>query len=447
MNVVSAGILAVAALSSLWAVLAPRDKALPRAMSITIVLFVLIPTFGPSRAVSAVPVILSIALLGIAMVRQDTRRLHARNVLWTVIFVAFHASTQIFNDSLLSLGLIGAQALGLCLAAAAASRLAAMGSTAILTTIGVLVPLEALIALLEQMRAIPYVWARSLTATYTDIGFRNNEIASWLPGRSMGTFAHPILLGTFAAIAFVLCVVAFAGTRRWRWLLLAVVAAGTLSLSGTRSAAAGALVALTLWLVFRRGSLLGLRIGAGLILVLIAVNLDQLTSSLFNSEVRNSTSYIHRTRVLSSIPAILDRDGLTFLFGSGAGSVEDLFSSGIVQGSSGYMFFDNQYVRLIALSGIVGLTLFFIAAARGFRVGNEASRAALVVVLVLMASFDTLTWNFSALMSAIFLSGAVPIRKTTAPADSTQPQDSRAGRNLSVSPSSSPSLQERTAFG
>lgn len=409
MNATVIAIVIIAGFLALWAVTASRDKLLPRAMAVSVILFVIIPTYGPPRAISAIPIVISVVLLCLALIRQDTRRSHGSGVLLAMAFITFHAITQVFNDSILSLGLIAAQALAFCLSAVAASRLGAMDSGAIVKTIAILVPIQALVAALEQLRLIPYIWARNNSATYTDIAQRPNEILEWLPGRSMGTFAHPILLGSFAAVALVLCVVAAATTRRWSWLLLGCLAAGTLLLSGTRSAAAGALVALTLWLVLRRGNLLVLRLAVGIVLVVVALNLDQLTSSIFSTEVIASTSYVHRTRVLSSIPSILARDDVAVLFGSGAGSVEQLFADGVVTGASGFRFFDNQYIRLLALSGLVGLLLFIAAAFRGLRRGNEASRAVFVVILVMMASFDTLTWNFSAFLTAILLAGALPI--------------------------------------
>ncbi|MGH8009940.1 MAG: O-antigen ligase family protein [Candidatus Binatia bacterium] len=261
--------------------------------------------------------------------------------------------------------------------------------------------------MLEQLRVIPYVWARSDTETYTDIRQRTNELAEFLPGRSMGTFGHPILLGTFAAVALILSIVIVTSSRRWTYLFIAALAASTILMSGTRSAAAAATVAITCLIVFQKGRFLLLRLLVGGTLAVLLLFYEQIIASVFNAEVIESVSFTHRSRILSSLPALLDRNDFAFIFGSGAGSIDQLFSDGIVSGYGTFRFFDNQYVRLVALSGIVGLMLFAIAAVRALWKGSRASRAMLVTLLVMMASFDTLTWDFTLVLTVIPLAAGV----------------------------------------
>ncbi len=405
--------LIISGVLTLWGLVAPQEKALPRAMGVTVSLYILIPSFGPPRMITAIPLLASILLFGLAMLRTPAPQVRHTGTLLIVVFVVFYSATWISNDSIQSLGLIAARVLSLVLVAIAAVRLRNQEQPAAIIAILAFVPVEAVLTLLEQAKIVPYVWARDETSTYLDIANRQNELAAFLPGRSMGTFAHPILLGTYAAVAVVLCILAFAATRRPGYLLLAVTAAGTLVLSGTRSAAAAAIVAIVLWLLLRPGRQLLLKTLLCVGVAIAALNFDTVMAKLFNSTIVGSVSYVHRTRVLSSVPNLLARDDLTWLFGSGAGRIQGLFDTGVVSGYGTYLFFDNMYVCLLAVSGVVGLALFAAVAIRALFIGDGTSRIILILILVMMASFDTLTWNFSFLLTVLALGSglALPGRK------------------------------------
>lgn len=420
-----AAAIAVSIVLSLWAAFAPSGKVKSRALSVSLVVFALIPTYGPSRIVAALPLILSLLLTALALLRDQSAAGRVSGVLLITVFAVYYAITEIANSSLLSLGLIAVQALAFILIAATLRRSAITDETPLLSALIALTPFEALLAVLEQIRVVPYVWARDTQDDSYDIALRNNELAPMFIGRSEGTFAHPILLGMFCATTLTLCIVAAFRTRKWSYLIPALIAGGTLALSGTRSAAAAAAVGIALWLVLRPGRWLVLRLGFATVVGLIIGSGSDLRAYFTDSSLTGSVSYVHRTDVLSSLPRLLSRSGFDVTFGSGAGSIDSLFDSGLVSGFGDYHFFDNQYVRLLALSGVVGLLLFVIAAIVVFVRGTRSSRLLLVVVMVMMASFDTLTWSFSYFITIVALTGTalIPGENIEQPLDKISPRE------------------------
>lgn len=407
--------------TAILSLLAPRDKAVSRAIASAVILFAAIPTFGPPSLIAAIPVVESIALIGTALLRQRRPFRFTWGLFAIAGFVVAIGVAQIRSDSLPSNGLILAQVVCFILVAAACSSDSAKAGRQVFVTLMVLLPIEFVIASLEQARIIPAVWSRDQSAQYHNILLRINELAPFLAGRSMGTFAHPILLGFFAAIATTLCLIVAMRTRRVRYLAPAALGVLTLALSGTRSAAAATAIALVLYMMLTPGRMRSLRILVGATAIVLAYN-TELLGNIFSAEVVTSASYLHRTLIISSVPNLLERDEFSVLFGSGAGSIEKLFSDGVMSGLPGFHFFDNQYVRLLALSGVLSLVLFACVAIRGLVRGNRASRVVLCVVLVMMTSFDSLTWGISYLFTIIAVSGAIPVpgadqKNTAAPAE------------------------------
>lgn len=412
----------IAGIASLWVVLAPREKVLNRAIFVAVIMFALIPTFGPASWVAAVPVAMSTIVVAFALAR-DPRPVR---ITWGLVaicaFIMVNGAAQFQSENLASIGLILAQILCFSLIAAACSVRPSDSGHPVFSALLVLLPLELVIAALEQARLVPVIWARDETAQYRDITLRFNELAPSLLGRSMGTFAHPILLGSFAALMTVLCLIVAFRTRLLRYYAAAAAATLTVILSGTRSAAVAVIVAVLLYLMLAPGKAQVVRSILGTLTVTVVLLNTQLIDRLLNADVQSSASYLHRTRILSSVPNLLARDDLALFFGSGAGSIDALFSQGVVTGFSTFRFFDNQYVRLLALSGVVSLVLFAGVVIRGLIIGNRASRVVLVVILIMMASFDTLTWGFAYLFTIIAVCGAVslPQRPETPPPTSRQ---------------------------
>lgn len=407
--------------TAFWALTAPREKARSRAIYVSVVMLALIPTFGPERLVSVAPLLTSgvLLLLAIARDRRGLRITWGLAGIWA--FILLHAASQMDYGGISSKAQFLTQAIFFCLLASACST-RGDGARPVFSALLTLLPLQFVVAILEQTRVIGAVWTRDATEQYSNIALRTNELVPKLIGRSMGTFAHPILLGTFAAATAVLCLIVAFRTRRLVHYAAAAIAIATIALSGTRSAATAAIAALALYVILVPGRARILRVLLGVTSIILVFN-SRLLDSVLNSEVQTSASYLHRTRVLSSVPNLLSRDDATVIFGSGLSSIDALFTQGVVAGFSTFRFFDNQYVRLLALSGLTALILFAVIALRALLVGNSASRLVLVLVLVMMASFDTLTWSFSFALTIIALAGPI-----TLPTEMHSPRKQAASR-------------------
>ncbi len=110
-------------------------------------------------------------------------------------------------------------------------------------------------------------------------------------------------------------------------------------------------------------------------MVAIAALLTDLPALLaLDGRFESSVSYIHRALVVGSWDTLWARDSATRLFGSGAGAGVELFREGVVRGAHNLLYFDNAYVSLFALSGLVALILFVAVLLRSLL--EERSRSA-----------------------------------------------------------------------
>jgi hypothetical protein len=69
--------------------------------------------------------------------------------------------------------------------------------------------------------------------------------------------------------------------------------------------------------------------------------------------------------------------------------------------------YDNQFVREIAVSGVLGFALLVIAIIVGLRRGDVLSRLCLGVLVLMFFSFDALTWRSVAIIFVLVCSGPV----------------------------------------
>ncbi len=409
--------IALAGISAFWALVAPRHAATGRAAAAAIIVLAMVPWYGPNRMLVGVVYLGVLGVLALALMRQGTGAqavpfAAAALIISTGISEAWGFGAETF-------ALIAVQSICLILAAIAFRVSGRNNDATPVRAYLFLIPIEFVLAVLEQLRIIGPVWLREETALYQNIAVRVNGLLPDLTGRSIGTFSHPILLGVFAAAGLVLAIVSFVRSgRRAASAVLVLLAGTTLVLSGTRSAAAAAVAAIAVMFALAPGRMRPLRILFGLIVSVAAVFSNQILPRLGLADVEDSVSYVHRTEVLRSIPDLLRRPFENVLFGSGSSSVTELFAMRIVQGYGDYEFFDNQYVRTLAIAGIVGLGLLLLAILRGWMLGNMTSRALLVTSVVMMASFDALTWTFSFLVLVMGISGSLATstrKKPTSP--------------------------------
>lgn len=233
--------------------------------------------------------------------------------------------------------------------------------------------------------------------------FGTNELLPALTGRATGTMAHPIPLGTLLAVAAVLCLTAVRGWSGPVRLLAAVVCTGGVLLSGSRSAALALAVALVCTLVVPGVVRLApvWRCAGVLAVAVAAVSVD-VTSLRAVSSLEGTGSLTHRLGALDAAGRLLDRPVAESLLGSGTGSLRRLFAQGYLQ-VDGFFAVDNQFVTTLALGGLVGVVALAAAVLVGLLRGDRATRPALLVVVVLFASFDVLQWNATAVLLVLLL--------------------------------------------
>lgn len=413
-------IVAFVALLLLVALFSKPDKVIRRTLLAVTVAMVFIPTFGPPpEYVIAFNGVYAVAL-ALALARSPRADVAQRRfMLLPSLFVVFMAINE-------SIGAGTGHTLGqwvlavlLLLFGAVAIRDHAGGRLTIFKVLAWSLPIQLVMASAEQVLAGVNPWPKG-DENFDDIANRVNELFPVLEGRSVGTFGHPILLGTYAVLAFVACVFLYRHSRKRVYLLLACLTPLLLALSGTRNAAIAMAVVAALMFAFAPGRLRALRVVISLAAI-GATSVINVLDLLGLSGIGTTTSYQHRSRIIGSIPRLLDRDPFDSVFGSGGSSGGTLFGSGIVQGVPGYYFFDNQYVRVLAFAGVVGVLFLALALVVGLIKNDNAGRLVLIAMMVMSASYDVLTWNFSYLF--LFLGMAVPLGGLAAkPGSSTAPR-------------------------
>lgn len=267
------------------------------------------------------------------------------------------------------------------------------------TTFLVLSIAHGVYAVLEQT-SLDAVWQLRGQSTQT-IEDRVNVLASWLPGRSQTSFAQPIPFSVFLCAAFFFLLHATVELRRPRFAIGAMFALVGLVCSGTRSAFVALIAGVLAYLVanIRWRRLFALTAAAGVIAILAL--LTDLTKILaLDSRFENSLSYIHRTEVLGSLRTLWAQSDTAVWLGSGAGATDRMFAAGLVRGVPGIRVFDNTYVSLFALSGIVALALFAAVALWALR-GGALAIAMTTFVVIMGISFDEQTWQISMMVFAL----------------------------------------------
>jgi len=252
----------------------------------------------------------------------------------------------------------------------------------------------------ELFLRIPPVWP--MGNGFSDLMYRPNFLVPELPGRAMTSFAHPIPLAVFALFMGVLNMYMFS-LSRGRWLIGAVASFVLVVLTGTRSAIIAFILAAAVVLLFSG------KIGAAVkatavffgaaVVGILAMNADSTLSVLgFGDGFEASNSYQYRTSVLSSAERILQQPTFQVLFGWG-GDRAEIFRRGIIDGAGfGVLFFDNQFVAMAAMFGILAF-LFFVSIILFTWIGGGVLSKALVVAFIMMGfGFDFLQYTTPALL-------------------------------------------------
>lgn len=397
------GLTLVVCLLSVWTCLSVRrDQAAGRAVAAVIVICTLVPVMSVRDETSAVCAMATvIAVCIIARVRSDAQ---VSASAWTrtgvvIAFAAWLAARIVGQFSprseFLQIGMLATiAALALVMPLLRRTDLRVLADVVL-----VLVVVHTVYGALEQSGTVGAVWDLRQKSLET-IEYRANILLPWLAGRSQSSFGHPILFATFACFAVLVLTHAGLRERRRRYAVGAVVGLVALGLSGTRSAAVALIVALVAYALtnIRWRRLFGFVIGTGAVgIAALLVNLPQLLA--LDSRFESSVSYIHRSLVAGSWAALWAQDDVVKWLGHGAGAIAELFRSGIVRGASKLLYFDNAFISLFALSGLVAL-LLFCASLLGSLHGGSLAIAVATVVATMGFSFDEQQWQLALLMLA-----------------------------------------------
>lgn len=252
----------------------------------------------------------------------------------------------------------------------------------------------------ELFLRIPPIWP--MGNGYSDLMYRPNFLVPELPGRAMTSFAHPIPLSVFALFMGVLNMYMFA-SRRGRWIVGAVGSFVLVVLTGTRSAIIAFMLAAAVVLFFSGKVSAAAKATAAFfgaaVLGILAMNADSTLSVLgFGDGFEASNSYQYRTSVLSSAERILQQPTFQVLFGWG-GDRAEIFRRDIIDGAGfGVLFFDNQFVAMAAMFGILAF-LFFVSILLVTWIRGGVLSKALVIAFIMMGfGFDFLQYTTPALL-------------------------------------------------
>lgn len=381
------------------------NKASQGALLFVLALAVLVPSHSPSRDVLSAAVGGAAVILVVAIVRSH--RLIAKAVpnIFLILFILYSSVITFFEAEGPYAWFILLSCISYLLVSILVSQPGFNGTAVLYLAVPIFVVIQFVFSSAEEFLGAKAIWP--LTNGTDFITHRLNPIAPWLAGRAMGSTSHPIPLGTLMAICLVVCMwVAINGRRRRYW-LVSVLASTVILFSGTRSAILAVLVSLAFWFSAAAGSkrLPGYVVGA-VAFFIIAVSVDpQALPGL--SGFYSSESYTHRANVLEFLPELMQRSFGDLFFGSGYGSIASLLQSSVFSGGSGIQVFDQEYIRTLTATGVVGFMLLMLTIVEGFRRGNVPSRLVLICLAVTFFSFDALSWNLLMTLFVIAASGPI----------------------------------------
>lgn len=277
------------------------------------------------------------------------------------------------------------------LSALVASRFSRDDLAALLHIVIALAVVEVGLGILEvAVTHQPIPWGYK---TYADGSVFDNP--NPLLGRSVarvqGTTGHPIPF----AVVMALGLAALAGVWRshgtvYRLFVLAACSAGLL-LSGSRSVFLAVAIAGVYLLVTSEQGGRTLRIVVASFAIAIAAILFAAEVADAVTELVGSGSYTNRSGALQSVPALLGRPPLETLFGNGIGNQLELYGRGLLP-QDGFFVVDNQLVSSLGSTGVVGAVLTILLFVVGFRRAGRPARAFVLILAVMVFSFDYFVW-------------------------------------------------------
>jgi hypothetical protein len=260
---------------------------------------------------------------------------------------------------------------------------------------------QASIAIWQKLFNEPILWG--YLGTVPEATHAVNPI--WEPGgRAMGSLSHPIPLALIIGVGIILILSRARVRLLWRIAICGVLLAGLFA-SGTRSgvisvAVVGAVALLssfrgrTRW--FWRVVVVGGLVAASSQLSLFGANI---IASLIGTQ-----SLEHRGTASDVAANLLNAGGINLWFGYGREGLDFLAQRGIIV-SDVVLAIDNNFVTLLAVSGLVGLAAIIGLLLYGFSKGDTTSRLGLILVVSMFLSFDVSLW-FPCTLVLLYFAGS-----------------------------------------
>ncbi|MBD8104056.1 hypothetical protein [Plantibacter sp. CFBP 8775] len=385
---------ATATVAALLTVLAPRAHAAFYAAAGAVWLSVMIPSHTPPRDVLLASAIMALALLVFGVVRSgpEIRRYSSPNGWLIALIVVMTMRSAIDAEGPYRYFVIASGALTLGIAVIASVSWPGQESRQLIPW-AVLVVLFVQLALTvtEEFLGLKAVWP--LSNGSDNLTSRVNGLAPFLDGRALGSMGHPIPLGVLAGAAAATSWWLLVERRQRLALIPLLASAAVLLFSGTRSAVFALALAVA-YLYISRAKLRALpAFTLGALAVVVVAATSDLPRLFGFSAVATTDSFTHRFGVLQLIPELFNRDLMAFFLGSGYQSVAAELSVSSV-GVDGIMVFDQEYLRTAWSIGALGLLLLVASIVAGWRRGGSLHRMIIIILIVMLASWDALSWNF-----------------------------------------------------
>ncbi|AZZ55630.1 O-antigen ligase family protein [Rathayibacter iranicus] len=409
--------IALAASGILYIIFGKREAVLKRANVYVLVLISIVPLYAAPNNVVVITFGIASLVLLLVCVQASVRIRIDFTILPILILLSLELFSRLRGGSpqlaLFNTVIIVFAFLAILVCATAVRE---SGWFTFAMTLAVLLPFHLVVSVLEQGGVVSTLWPRG--TEIDDISHRPNRLLEILPGRSMSTLGHPIVLGFICGVTAILALHYFLNSSRW-WgvvFLLAVVISG---LSGARSAFFATVVAcLYLFLRSRKSGTRVVIMGLALAVGVLLYQGGYFAEDTF-SEVETQSSYTHRLSVTTGVQDYIGQASPESLaFGRGIYDYLQFLTNGIFGSREDLTSFDNQIVRSLVVSGLVGVAAVVLTMVVGWVRGSGVARATLVYSAVLMFSFDMFTWIISLVIFGIATTAGTQQRDDNSPSPS-----------------------------
>lgn len=380
-------------------------KRLRSAFAGTLVAIVVVPSHAAPEWVQGLVIVSGILLLSFSVLGQSTTSWKFAGTL-LILFNFLVAAGSLPGGTLGNIALNFSTALLVSLIAVATFILVKRdGTLRTFRVLAYLLPVLALIGILEQFQMVESIWPAE--RWIDDIANRPHTFLSFLPGRSMAMMGHPILMGFISVVGTLISLAMMRdGTRSALWLGASGLVA--ILLSGSRLLLLAFVVVVVSDYILRLPGLWRITAVLAWASCLIWMYWGGQLSRIAVDQFQGSNSFEHRYGVIQSIAQIWNFSSWPErLFGFGNPAIDVLQDKNVLGGIDRFEFFDNQFIREIAVSGILGLGMLVILLLLALRSRDPIARNLVVFLVISCFSFDILTWLLSQSIFVAVISAAL----------------------------------------